>query len=108
MYHGEASLVRGLRGSSQRELWKEIMSMGAFDAIIFVGCTGFATLIVITVLTIIGVRREETSKTLIRQRASTIPTGLARRVLGAYVRSPSYKHRPSINSQYTSLPGVRR
>ena len=60
--------------------------MTAIDAIIFAGVAGFALVVVITIIVIIGVRQEERYLTLANRNAPSAMAQLTRLVLGRYLR----------------------
>lgn len=60
--------------------------MAAIYTTIFVVAAGFAFVIVVTVVVIVGVRREERYMTLENRQAPGATAHLARMVLGRYVR----------------------
>ena len=60
--------------------------MAAIDALIFAGAAGFALVIVITFVVIVGIHREERYLTLANRNAPGAMAQLARLVLGRYVR----------------------
>ena len=60
--------------------------MTAIDAIIFAGVAGFAFVVVITIIVIIGVRQEERYLTLANRNAPSAMAQLTRLVLGRYLR----------------------
>jgi hypothetical protein len=60
--------------------------MAAIEVIIFAVAAGFAFAVLITVIVIIGIRREERYQTLINKTAPGAMAQLARIVLGRYVR----------------------
>jgi hypothetical protein len=60
--------------------------MAAIVAITFATAAGFAFVIVVTVIVIIGVRQEERYLTFESRTAPTVTARLARIVLGRYVR----------------------
>jgi hypothetical protein len=62
--------------------------MGVIEWVVFAGCAGFALVVVITILVVIGVSHEEKTKALTHRDPPTVPALLARRVLGTYVRRP--------------------
>lgn len=61
--------------------------MAAIEAIVFVAAAGFAFILVITVIVVIGIRQEERYQTLEHRTAPSAVAQLARIVLGRYVRS---------------------
>jgi hypothetical protein len=61
------------------------------EAILFAISSGFAVIVIATILVIIGVHDEERRRTLTRQHPPTITSLLARRVLGTYTRQPDQK-----------------
>jgi hypothetical protein len=65
--------------------------MAAIEAIVFVAAAGFAVIVVLTVIVVIGVRQEERYKTLEQRTAPSAVAQLARIVLGRYVRREDYK-----------------
>ncbi len=65
--------------------------MAAIDAIVFIAAAGFAFVLVITVIVIIGVRQEERYQTLEHRTAPSAVAQLARIVLGRYVRREDHK-----------------
>ena len=60
--------------------------MAAIEVIIFAAAAGFAFAVVITLIVIIGIRREERYLTLTNKTAPGAVAQLARIVLGRYVR----------------------
>jgi hypothetical protein len=58
----------------------------AIEAIVFAGAAGFAFVVVLSVVVIIGVRQEERYLTFEDRAAPGIAALLARMVLGRYVR----------------------
>jgi hypothetical protein len=60
--------------------------MAAIEVIVFIVATGFAFAVVITIVVIIGVRREERYLTLTNKTAPGAIAEIARIVLGRYVR----------------------
>jgi hypothetical protein len=60
--------------------------MAAIDVIIFAAAAGFAFAVLITVVVIIGIRKEERYLTLMNKTAPGAMAQLARIVLGRYVR----------------------
>jgi hypothetical protein len=60
--------------------------MAAIEAIIFAAAAGFAFVVVITVIVIVGVHREERHLTLGNRNAPGVIARLARLVLGRYLR----------------------
>lgn len=60
--------------------------MAAIDALIFAGAAGFALVVVITFIVIVGIHREERYQTLANRTAPGAMAQLARLVLGRYVR----------------------
>lgn len=60
--------------------------MAAIDAVIFMAAAGFAFVIVITIVVIVGIHQEERYLTLTNKRAPGAAAQLARIVLGRYVR----------------------
>ena len=60
--------------------------MAGIEALIFAGAAGFAIVIVITIIVIIGIHREERYQTLANRTAPGAMAQLARLVLGRYVR----------------------
>jgi hypothetical protein len=60
--------------------------MTAIDAIIFAAAAGFALVVAITVVVIIGIRQEERYLTLANKNAPTAMAQLTRIVLGNYLR----------------------
>jgi hypothetical protein len=60
--------------------------MAAIEAIIFAAAAGFAFVIAITIIVIIGVRQEERYSTLANRNAPSAMAQLARLVLGRHVR----------------------
>jgi hypothetical protein len=64
----------------------------AIEAIALAGSAGFAIVVVAVIVVIIGVRYEERIGTLTRQHLPTVPSLLARLVLGTYVRLPTGRH----------------
>jgi hypothetical protein len=60
--------------------------MSAIEAIAFAGSAGFAVVLVCTTLAIIGIGHEERLHTFKRKRPPTVPSLLARRIVGLYVR----------------------
>jgi hypothetical protein len=63
--------------------------MAVIDALIFAGAAGFALVIVITIIVIVGIHREERYHTLANRTAPGAMAQLARLVLGRYVRKES-------------------
>lgn len=61
--------------------------MAAIEAIVFIASAGFAFVIVITIIVVIGVRQEERYQTLEHRSAPSAIARLARIVLGRYVRT---------------------
>jgi hypothetical protein len=72
--------------------------MAAIEVIVFAVAAGFAFVIVVTIVVIIGVRREERYLTLTNKTAPGAIAQLARIVLGRYVRKEQdwtiERHRP--------------
>jgi len=60
--------------------------MAAIDAIVFAVAAGFAFAVLVTVIVIIGVHREERRRTLTRRNAPGAIARLARFVLGWNIR----------------------
>jgi hypothetical protein len=60
--------------------------MAAIEVIIFAAAAGFAFAVLITVMVIIGIRKEERYLTLLNRTAPGAIAQLARIVLGRYVR----------------------
>jgi hypothetical protein len=60
--------------------------MAAIEAIVFAVAAGFAFVIVISIIVIIGVHQEERYLTLEQKTAPSVVALLARIVLGRYVR----------------------
>jgi hypothetical protein len=60
--------------------------MAAIDAVMFAGAAGFAFVIVVTIIVIVGIHQEERYLTLTNKKAPGIAAHLARIVLGRYVR----------------------
>jgi hypothetical protein len=60
--------------------------MGAIDALIFAAAAGFALVIVITFVVIVGVHQEERYQTLANRTAPGAVAQLARLIVGRYVR----------------------
>jgi hypothetical protein len=60
--------------------------MAAIELIIFAATAGFAFAVLITVMVIIGIRKEERYLTLMNKTAPGAAAQLARIVLGRYVR----------------------
>lgn len=60
--------------------------MAAIDTIIFAGAAGFTLMIVVTIIVIVGVHREERYMTLGNRAAPGAVARLARVVLGRYLR----------------------
>ncbi len=60
--------------------------MAALSAIIFAAAAGFAFIVVITIIVIIGVHQEERFMTLEHRTAPSAMAQLARIILGRYVR----------------------
>jgi hypothetical protein len=60
--------------------------MAAIDAVIFAAAAGFAFVVVITIVVIVGIHQEERYLTLTNKRAPGAAAQLARIVLGRYVR----------------------
>jgi len=60
--------------------------MAAIEVIIFAAAAGFAFAVLITVMVIIGIRKEERYLTLMNRTAPGAIAQLARIVLGRYVR----------------------
>jgi hypothetical protein len=60
--------------------------MAAIDAVIFAAAAGFAFVIVVTIVVIVGIHQEERYLTLTNKRAPSAAAQLARIVLGRYVR----------------------
>jgi len=60
--------------------------MASLDALIFAAAAGFALVIVITTIVIVGIHREERYLTLANRSAPGAVAQLARLVLGRYVR----------------------
>ncbi len=65
--------------------------MAAIEAIVFVAAAGFAFIVVITVIVVIGIRQEERYQTLEDRTAPSAVAQLARIVLGRYVRREDHK-----------------
>ncbi len=61
--------------------------MAAIEVIVFTVAAGFAFAVVITIMVIIGVRKEERYLTLMNRTAPGAAAHLARIVLGRYVRT---------------------
>jgi hypothetical protein len=61
--------------------------MAAIEVIVFTVAAGFAFAVVITIMVIIGVRKEERYLTLMNRTAPGAAAQLARIVLGRYVRT---------------------
>ena len=72
--------------------------MAAIEVIVFAVAAGFAFVIVVTIVVIIGVRQEERYMTLMNKSAPGAIAQLARIVLGRYVRKEQdwtiERHRP--------------
>jgi hypothetical protein len=68
--------------------------MAAIDAVIFAAAAGFAFVVVITIVVIIGIHQEERYLTLTSKRAPGAAAQLARIVLGRYVRKEHDWTRP--------------
>jgi len=81
--------------------------MAAIDALLFAGAAGFALVIVITVIVILGVRHEERYLTLASRNAPGAIAQLARLVLGRYVRRETEPHRPGRHDDETLTPDCR-
>lgn len=60
--------------------------MAAINALIFAGAAGFAFVIAVTIIVIVGIHREERYRTLANRTAPGAIAQLARLVLGRYVR----------------------
>jgi hypothetical protein len=60
--------------------------MASLDALIFAAAAGFALVLVITIVVIVGIHREERYQTLANRSAPGAVAQLARLVLGRYVR----------------------
>jgi hypothetical protein len=60
--------------------------MAAIDALIFAGAAGFALVVVITVIVIVGVHQEERHQSLANRTAPGAVAQIARLILGRYVR----------------------
>jgi|HubBroStandDraft_4_1064222.scaffolds.fasta_scaffold289494_2 hypothetical protein len=60
--------------------------MTAIDAIVFAAAAGFALVVVITLVVIIGIRQEERYQTLANKNAPSVMAQLTRVVLGNYLR----------------------
>jgi hypothetical protein len=60
--------------------------MASLDASIFAAASGFALVLVITIIVIVGIHREERYQTLANRSAPGAIAQLARLVLGRYVR----------------------
>jgi hypothetical protein len=60
--------------------------MAAIDAIVFAAAAGFAFILVITIIVILGVRQEERYLTLADKNAPGAMAQLARLILGRYFR----------------------
>jgi len=60
--------------------------MAAIEVIIFAAAAGFAFAVLITIIVIIGIRKEERYLTLMNKTAPGAIAQLARIVLGRYVR----------------------
>jgi hypothetical protein len=60
--------------------------MAAIEVIIFAAAAGFAFAVLITVMVIVGIRKEERYLTLLNKTAPGAIAQLARIVLGRYVR----------------------
>jgi hypothetical protein len=67
--------------------------MAAIEAIVFVAAAGFAFVVVIAMIVIIGVHREERYLTFGRNTAPGAVARLARIVLGCYLRKPRNRRR---------------
>jgi hypothetical protein len=78
-------------------------AMAAIEEIIFVGAAGFAVVIVISVVVIIGVRQEERARSFGDEMPPGVFALLARVVLGRYVR----KERRPASIYPDDLPGPR-
>jgi hypothetical protein len=71
--------------------------MAAIDIITFAVAAGFAFAVLITVVVIIGIRKEERYLTLMNKTAPGAMAQLARIVLGRYVRREHDLRAPSHN-----------
>jgi hypothetical protein len=71
--------------------------MAAIDAIVFAVAAGFAFAVLVTVIVIIAVHREERRKTLTSRTAPGVIAQLARIVLGCNVRE---EHATSVQRAY--------
>jgi hypothetical protein len=80
------------------------MSMAAIELIVFAGAAGFALVVVIFIIVIIGSRQEERYLTFIDRDAPSATAQLARIVLGRYVRK-EYDH--TAESGYPCYPDDR-
>jgi hypothetical protein len=78
--------------------------MAAIDALIFAGAAGFALVIVVTIIVIVGIHREERYQTLANRTAPGAMAQLARLVLGRYVRKETddARSRECLDEEYTS------
>jgi hypothetical protein len=72
--------------------------MAAIDVIIFAAAAGFAFAVLITVVVIVGIRKEERYLTLMDRNAPGAMAQLTRIVLGRYVR------REQVGSMTSRLP----
>jgi hypothetical protein len=64
--------------------------MATIEAIVFIGAGGFAFVVVISIIVIIGVHQEERYMTLEHRTAPGAMAQLARIILGRYVRKEQH------------------
>jgi hypothetical protein len=80
--------------------------MAVIEAIVFAGAAGFAVIVIMTVLVIVGVRQEEQRWTLADCGPPTIAALLARRILRTHTRLPRGE-RSGRDDGEDGLPGGR-